>query len=62
MLTVLFNKVASELINIARGPTWILPHVFSADGAVQRQCEPPTPPLLIIIRNAPAMTQVLIHI
>ncbi|KUM57415.1 hypothetical protein ACN42_g9774 [Penicillium freii] len=31
------QPVASKLTNIARGPTWILPHVFSADGAVQGQ-------------------------
>ncbi|KAJ5544974.1 hypothetical protein N7535_006639 [Penicillium sp. DV-2018c] len=31
------QPVASKIINIARGPTWILPHVFSEDGAVQRQ-------------------------
>ncbi|CAG8102834.1 unnamed protein product [Penicillium olsonii] len=31
------QPAASEITNIARGPTWILPHVFSADGAIQHQ-------------------------
>ncbi|CRL30896.1 Flavin-containing monooxygenase-like [Penicillium camemberti] len=31
------QPVASKITNIARGPTWILPHMLSADGAVQRQ-------------------------
>ncbi|KAJ5779388.1 hypothetical protein N7457_007108 [Penicillium paradoxum] len=31
------QPVTSQIINIARGPTWILPHVFSEDGAIQRQ-------------------------
>ncbi len=31
--------VVSEIINIARGPTWIVPHIFSEDGAVQRLCK-----------------------
>lgn len=39
MLTALVSQVASKIVNIARGPTWILPHVFSEDGAVQRECE-----------------------
>lgn len=32
-------KVVSRIINIARGPTWIVPHIFSEDGAVQRLCK-----------------------
>lgn len=31
--------VVSKIINIARGPTWIVPHIFSEDGAVQRLCK-----------------------
>lgn len=30
--------VVSNIVNIARGPTWIVPHVFSEDGAIQRHC------------------------
>jgi hypothetical protein len=51
-LTVLVYQVASEITNIARGPTWILPHLFSTDGAVQCQCEPP----LVISKSALALT------
>lgn len=29
----------SKLINIFRGPTWIVPHVFSEDGSVQSECK-----------------------
>ncbi|KAJ5183656.1 hypothetical protein N7492_001272 [Penicillium capsulatum] len=35
--TAALQPVASTIVNIARGPTWIVPHVFSEDGAVQRQ-------------------------
>ncbi|CAP97906.1 Pc22g06180 [Penicillium rubens Wisconsin 54-1255] len=31
------SQVASQIINIARGPTWILPHVSAEDGTVQRE-------------------------
>ncbi|KAJ6189336.1 hypothetical protein N7519_004244 [Penicillium mononematosum] len=31
------QPVASQIINIARGPTWILPHVSAEDGTVQRE-------------------------
>ncbi|KAJ5380348.1 uncharacterized protein N7496_002776 [Penicillium cataractarum] len=34
--TAALQPVVSKVINIARGPTWIVPHVFSDDGAVQR--------------------------
>ncbi|OQD87616.1 hypothetical protein PENANT_c005G08573 [Penicillium antarcticum] len=30
------QPVVSSIVNIARGATWIVPHVFSGDGAIQR--------------------------
>ncbi|KAJ5762289.1 uncharacterized protein N7511_005671 [Penicillium nucicola] len=30
------QPVVSSIVNVARGPTWIVPHVFSGDGAAQR--------------------------
>ncbi|KAJ5205949.1 hypothetical protein N7491_003427 [Penicillium cf. griseofulvum] len=31
------QPVASQIVNIARGPTWILPHAAAEDGTVQRE-------------------------
>ncbi|KAJ5597825.1 hypothetical protein N7537_007909 [Penicillium hordei] len=31
------QPVVSQIINIARGPTWILPHALAEDGTIQRE-------------------------